>query len=391
MYQINSSVINDMIDDGTVFGAYLSDTSSGEVIMGDVLFEVDTDSSATTLSDDIELGCIDPQRMNISMRGDVSFLGREFGLSLFVRDKDKQTAYADLTPYTHEYLSHLKVDQIPYLAEILEGELIPMGVFTVVKALRNGELWELTLYDKLYFADKTFDKSAVPPTGMRAAELEQAALSQLGLESEALGGGSGELCDSEGRALLTSQGLSLVTASFDFFVYPSQIPEGSSCRQILSWVASAHGQFGCVDRFGKYDRRWYSRPVKTLDPDTIDLPTLSEKPNTIVGVVCRVDDSTTLSFGRMSGGRVLEFENPFMTADLLRSIFTQIKNYTWYTAQMYMRLGDPRFDIGDTLTYKSESGAGCSIPVTSLAYRFDGGLSADITAAGISVEEQIEI
>lgn len=61
---------------------------------------------------------------------------------------------------------------------------------------------------------------------------------------------------------------------------------------------------------------------------------------------------------------------------------------SWYTTELYHRLGDPRFDIGDVVTYTNGADR-YDIPITNLGFTFDGGLSADISAVGLSVEEQL--
>ena len=145
------------------------------------------------------------------------------------------------------------------------------------------------------------------------------------------------------------------------------------------------------DRFGRYVRKWYGSSVKILDNNTIDLPTLGERPNILAGIVCKVSDSETLRLGNTTGsaGRVLEFENPYMTMSLLRSLWHRIGGFSWYTTELFHRLGDPRFDVGDVITYVSESGESYDIPITNIGFNFDGGLSADISAVGLSVEEQL--
>ena len=127
-----------------------------------------------------------------------------------------------------------------------------------------------------------------------------------------------------------------------------------------------------------------------MDNNTIDLPTLSERQNVIVGIICKVSDDVTLSLGvtDTTQGRVLEFENPYMTESLLQSLWRRIGGFSWYTTELYHRLGDPRFDIGDVVTYTSGADS-YDIPITNLGFTFDGGLSADISAVGLSVEEQL--
>ena len=196
------------------------------------------------------------------------------------------------------------------------------------------------------------------------------------------------LRDKNGRRLIDNNGKVLYSKYFYFKV--SSLPKDVTMRQMLSYLASAQGQFGYVDRYGKYVRKWYGSSVKTLDPNTIDLPTLSERQNAIVGIICKVSDDETLSLGvtDTTQGRVLEFENPYMTESLLQSLWRRIGGFSWYTTELYHRLGDPRFDIGDVVTYTNGSDS-YDIPITNLGFTFDGGLSADISAVGLSVEEQL--
>lgn len=98
----------------------------------------------------------------------------------------------------------------------------------------------------------------------------------------------------------------------------------------------------------------------------------------------RTADCTMVGETNESKGRILQLSCPYMNRSLLDSLFSRVKNYTWYTAQFRHRLGDPRLDVGDVVTY-----SGAAIPVTGLAFSYDGGLSADITAAGLNDEEQL--
>ena len=260
------------------------------------------------------------------------------------------------------------------------GEPIPMGVFICTKAPKNGTGRELSLYDMLYFADREYKCTLTLPASAEA--VEQDVCRQLGIQC--MGGAvSGDLQESGGADLLAADGAQLVAASFDFEI--STIAAGTTCRQMLGYIAAARGHFGYVDREGVYRTRWYTS-ARDITPSEADEPTLSETPNVIVGVVCNIDDDTRLTVGETdeSKGRILQLTCPYMTRSLLDSLFSRVKNYTWYTAQFRHRLGDPRLDVGDVVTY-----SGAAIPVTGLAFSYDGGLSADITAAGLNDEEQL--
>lgn len=357
------------------------------VISGDSIMSADSSMQATSLSDDIELGAVCSQSWNININDvDTKFLGKEYDLYLYLADFTSETTYSTLEQYTYAELSKLTVEQISKLGEVLDGERIPLGRFTCVKSKKSGGSVQLTMADRLYFSDKPYVPHIPMPNWNKAVEDD--ICRQLGLQN---GNDYTEvrlLRDKNGRRLIDKNGKVLYSKYFYFKV--SSLPKDVTMRQMLSYLASAQGEFGYVDRYGKYVRKWYGKSVKTLDNNTIDLPTLSERQNVIVGIICKVSDDVTLSLGvtDTTQGRVLEFENPYMTESLLQSLWRRIGGFSWYTTELYHRLGDPRFDIGDVVTYTNGTD-NYDIPITNLGFNFDGGLSADISAVGLSVEEQL--
>ncbi|MFR4349003.1 MAG: hypothetical protein ACLT27_09195 [Ruminococcus sp.] len=357
------------------------------VIMGDNIMSATSDVQSTSLSDDIELGAVCSQSWALQINdAEARFLGNEYDLSLYLADLTGVTTYSTLEAYTYAELSKLTVEQISKLGEVLDDEKIPMGRFTCVKSKKSGGSVQLTMADRLYFSDKPYVPHIPMPNWNKAVEDD--ICRQLGLQN---GNDYTEvrlLRDKNGRRLIDKNGKVLYSKYFYFKV--SSVPKDVTMRQMLSYLASAQGQFGYVDRFGRYVRKWYGSSVKTLDNNTIDLPTLSERQNAIVGIICKVSDDVTLSLGvtDTTQGRVLEFENPYMTESLLQSLWRRIGGFSWYTTELYHRLGDPRFDIGDVVTYTNGADS-YDIPITNLEFTFDGGLSADISAVGLSVEEQL--
>ncbi len=364
------------------------DNAEGEVIMGDRITSGTSTVQSTSISDDIELGAVCSQSWNININDvDTKFLGSEYDLSLYLADLTGVTTYSTLEAYTYAELSKLTVEQISKLGEVLDGERIPLGRFTCVKSKKSGGSVQLTMADRLYFSDKPYVPHIPMPNWNKAVEDD--ICRQLGLQN---GNDYTEvrlLRDKNGRRLIDKNGKVLYSKYFYFKV--GSLPKDVTMRQMLSYLASAQGQFGYVDRYGKYVRKWYGSSVKILDNNTIDLPTLGERPNILAGIVCKVSDSETLRLGNTTGsaGRVVEFENPYMTMSLLRSLWHRIGGFSWYTTELFHRLGDPRFDVGDVVTYVSESGESYDIPITNIGFNFDGGLSADISAVGLSVEEQL--
>lgn len=358
------------------------------VISGDSIMSADSSMQSTSLSDDIELGAVCSQSWNMTISDTkTDFLGKEYDTYLYLVDYTHgETTFSTLEAYTYAELSRMTVEQVSKLGEVLDSEKIPMGRFTCVKSEKSGGSVQLTMADRLYFSDKPYVPHIPIPNWNKAVEDD--ICQQLGLQNGNDYTQVRLLRDKNGRRLRDNKGRLLYSKYFYFEV--GSVPKDVTMRQMLSYLASAQGQFGYVDRYGKYVRKWYGKPVKTLDNNTIDLPTLSERQNVIVGIICKVSDDVTLSLGvtDTTQGRVLEFENPYMTSSLLRSLWHRLQGFSWYTTELFHRLGDPRFDIGDVVTYDSGSGS-YDIPITNLGFNFDGGLSADISAVGLSVEEQL--
>ncbi|WP_337790148.1 hypothetical protein [Ruminococcus bicirculans (ex Wegman et al. 2014)] len=363
------------------------DNAEGEVIMGDRITSGTSTVQSTSISDDIELGAVCSQSWQLSIAdSSENFLGKEYAMYFYLADFTSETTYSTLESYTYAELSKLTVEQISKLGEVLDGERIPLGRFTCVKSKKSGGNTEVTFADRLYFSDKVYKPNVTLPAWSKA--IEDDICKQLGLQNGNDYTKPAKLRVKGGARLYGKGHIRLKTANFDFKI--NAVPKDTTMRQMLSYIASAQGEFGYVDRFGRYVRKWYGRPVKLLDNNTIDLPTLSERQNIIVGIVCNVSDSQTLRLGNTTGstGRVLEFENPYMTSSLLQSLWHRIQGFSWYTTELFHRLGDPRFDIGDVVTYDSGTET-FDIPITNLGFNFDGGLSADISAVGLSVEEQL--
>lgn len=388
MYQVTSETVGQRIERGSVYGIMLEGENS--VLTADDIFNGSSAQTSTSLSDDIELGAVCSAGWRITTFKNGDYLGQKFRLSLYIADLSEsgRTTWGDLESYTAGKLSKMTVSQVSRLGEILDGELIPMGEFTCVKAPRTGDGRELYLYDKLYFADKPYAPLINLPA--LASAVEQDICEQLGIVCAASYSAQGYLYGTNNldrsQLILTASGQTLFTASFDFTI--DSVEAGTTMRQMLGYIAAANGQFGCIDRQGRYVRRWYGESVMTIDRDHADEPVLSETANRIVGIRCVVGDAL-LTAGEQTGGRVLELENPYMTQSLVNALFQRVKGMSWYTAQIYERLGDPRHDIGDTVTIATEDGD-YDIPITNLSYVFDGGLAADIEAVGLTDEEQIQ-
>lgn len=383
MYQTSEEVAEAILSYSRTWRIRLEEVGGDIVIMGDEITNAEGEHSATTSSDDIELGAVCAAGWTITTSRQGEYVGKQFKLYLYLVDLSAgANTLGDFYPNTIDELSSMTLGTL-YEGRTI-GEPVPMGVFTCVKAPRCGDGRELHLYDKLYFSDKPYSSGVELPA--LASTVEQDICEQLGIYDATTAHVGGYLTDSEDSFMVESGGGYLYTAPFDFTI--EEIPAGSTLRQVLGYIAAIHGQFGCIDRLGRYVRRWYSpSSLALIDAYHADEPTVSETVNRIVGIRCTVGDEE-LTVGAMSGGRVLELENPFMTQTLMRVLLVEVKKMSWYTAQVSERLGDPRHEIGDTVTIQS-GGQENDIPITTIQFSFDGGLLANISAAGLTEEEQM--
>lgn len=385
MYQTSDDVAAAILGYSRTWRIRLEEIGGDIVIGGDEITQANSEHTSSSLSDDIELGAVCAQHWTVRTSHNGEFVGKRFLLYFYMLDLNgADTVWGDLEAYTIAELSEKRVEDIENIRRIIGGEFIPMGELVCVKAPRTDDGRELQLYDQLYFSDRPYTPGIPLPAA--ASAVEQDICEQLGVICAASYGAQGYLYGTgAGRPQLVraANGV-LYTASFDFTV--DSVENGTTMRQMLGYIAGASGQFGCIDRQGRYVRRWYGEPVTTIDHNHADEPTLSEVANRIVGIRCTGDDED-MTAGQQSGGRVLEIDNPYMTQPLLNALYQRIRDMSWYTAQVYERLGDPRHDIGDTVTLGT-SGGNYDIPITNLSYTFDGGLAADIEAVGLTDEEQ---
>lgn len=152
------------------------------------------------------------------------------------------------------------------MERLLDGERIPLGRFTCDQTEKSGGSAEITLADRLYFSDKTYVPKVKLPAWSKAVEDD--ICKQLGLQNGNDYTTPAKLRVKGGARLYGKGHIRLKTANFDFKI--SSIPKDTTMRQMLSYIASAQGEFGFVDRYGRYVRKWYGSSVKILDNNTID-------------------------------------------------------------------------------------------------------------------------
>ena len=392
MYRTTKEISDEIAKESRTFRFYVISTDGNFYFDPERVFRAKSQRQSSSKSDDIELGAICSEQWEVEIYNlNENILGKEFRIYMYLADSTStRVTYGELKKYTYGFLKQLTVSQIKKLGQKVGGGSLPFGEYICVKIQKNAESSTVTFADRLYFSDKKYVPGVTFPASF--SEVESDILNQLGLKNGCEYPFSKYLIDKNKKLLNAKGGAHLKTKSFYFEI--EKLPsEDVTMRQMLSYIASAMGQCGYVNRDGEYVRKWYGLDTDYYyDESRIDTPTLGSA-NVIRGLKCKSGD-TTFSKGLSEStkeGRVIEFENPFMTEELMDLLYSTLTNNVtcltnWQTAEINLRLGDPRLDIMDTCMYK-----GNRMPVTSLAFSYDGGLSADIKTAGRNSAEEIII
>lgn len=168
--------------------------------------------------------------------------------------------------------------------------------------------------------------------------------------------------------------------------------EGQTLRTAIGWIAQLYGGFAAFDRDGKLTIRTTASPDYTITPGEYQQGGLTKnevayKTGGIKVTVNtkktddsgqEVDDITTLQAGETTGSQI-ELTNDSMTNDLLTTVWTGIKDITYYPYALNW-FGNPGIEAGDWVTLTDMQGNQFNVPVNQYTMSFNGGLESTISA-----------
>lgn len=168
--------------------------------------------------------------------------------------------------------------------------------------------------------------------------------------------------------------------------------EGQTLRTAIGWVAQLYGGFAAFDRDGKLTIRTTATPDYTISPSEYQQGGLTKnevayKTGGIKVTVNtkktddsgqEVDDTTTLQAGETTGSQI-ELTNDSMTSDLLTTVWTGIKDITYYPYTLNW-FGNPGIEAGDWVTLTDTQGNKFNVPINQYTMSFNGGLESTISA-----------
>ena len=160
--------------------------------------------------------------------------------------------------------------------------------------------------------------------------------------------------------------------------------EGFSCREVLSYVASICGGNAFITREGKFTIKGLCEVEKTIDGNNYFEYKKEEIKYKIGKISCQVDENNILSKGSISTDSMeLEFENPWVTENILNDIYTKLKSieYLGYSIKWQ---GDISLDPYDIITITDVKNITRRVPIFSQKFSYTGGLTSEIGAKGES-------
>lgn len=232
-------------------------------------------------------------------------------------------------------------------------EWLPLGEFFVDNRVQQNGLWTFTCYDRLVWADVPYVSALTYPATMQAIW--------------------DEIC---GRLGYAYDSTVQCNPAYRIEVGPA----GYSMRQVLGYIASAHGASVYVGKDGTIKWRRYSaadKPVFAMTASDYIRVKQTNPVKTFTRIVVTYNTEDDLSFEAGSGdeNHTLYVENPFATPEIVRGLYAQLNGFSYTPVQMDAR-GYPQIEAGDRIRYgqpvQALTWGGANVAWQDAAFTWDG-------------------
>lgn len=264
-------------------------------------------------------------------------------------------ARIDVTAFTDKMLTNNEIF-LEQGMELADGvvEYMPIGYFTVQKPQGDIDEVTFTAYDRMQKFEKPYSSSLAYPT-----------TSILILN---------ELCQICGIELATT---------LDNAIEVTENLKGYTCRDVLGYIASMHGYFACIDRYGKLNLRWYSdTPIEKSLKKIWHFE--KSQDNFEISKVEIVKDSET-KYESGNGITTLHNSNPLATQEIAGNVFAKLGGFSYSVGEIEM-LDDARLDPWDMISVEYYDGKTYNIPCMALEHDFKA-YSTTVKSVGKSESE----
>lgn len=158
--------------------------------------------------------------------------------------------------------------------------------------------------------------------------------------------------------------------------------DGFTYRETIGYLALMYGKFATINRNGAVELRWYTdNGYQVEDNMSYNDITCAETAFEVKYVLCTIGDDSDNVLTSGSGATGISANAPVMTQALLDSIYAKVGGML-YTPTTLSFKGDPRLDLGDIITVVKRDGTEVKVPVMTLNFDYDGGLTNEVGSYG---------
>ncbi len=319
-----------------------------------------------------------------------NLIGKKFQLRLkYEYIGSDQITYGELSKFTYNELSEMTVQEITDLKKI--NNSIPMGVFKIYEAKRTKIYKSGNFGADIYRAEYSIkacdalgecDVEYTPQSDFESSvDVENTICEYLGIDSKRV---SKYIYRCKNKKIYKPKNSKSYCFQGFIFRFPHKPPDKTTMRQMLSYIASLQGKIAVINRQGELEYRWYDDSELELNSNTMSAIQTAENDIFYSGLECKIDDKTSLKSGDYKG-KIMSFENPYMTQKMLDEIRKNIlldklnrPKLKFRCTKISQILADPRLDNWDIVTAKNEVKESVKVPILRVDYTFNGGFSANI-------------
>lgn len=316
---VSEDLKNRMAGDGRTFRARMT---LDDTVIESGFVSCDMKCIAGTGTSTLEIGCASSTQLDITMiQPDISLTGREFLFELGLMLDDESIEY------------------------------VKMGYFMAQKPSVDDDRIAFTAYDRMAYRMSGYYLSKLTyPCDVSDVCKEISSMTGITMKN-------------------APSGIS-IAKNFDGYTY----------RQAVGFIAGLAGKFATFGRDGVLDFRWYNPVDYLIDLDrSFDDVVVQENLFQVGYISCAVDENSTLKAGDGTTG--IATSNFLMTQEILDSLYTALKDMSYHPVTCSFA-GDMCLDLGDIVQVSDKAGKVYDVPIMSLNFSFDGGLTTDIGSYG---------
>lgn len=232
-------------------------------------------------------------------------------------------------------------------------EYVPLGVFNIEeKSIKNG-LVNLSCFDNVGKLEKPYFSDLSYPATLQSVAIE--------------------ICKKANITFSSTLPNLKINKKID----------GYTCREALSFIASACGGFAIANRTGAIEIKNAVGSTSSITGNNY-FTFENDDAFTIKKVTAHIDDKTTISRGTGIGIEEIEFKNPFATDSILDYVYSKIKDYKYIPGTLVWQ-GNPALDLGEKLTITDISGINHEILIMRNKIVYEGGLRGETNSLAKSL------